>query len=503
MRRNYVILIALCVPIVANDLVNRHMKERNALLNKEAGMMLGSDIVLTESEQMANNIIMKMKHKIIDEGFANPQFFNFSKHFFTYKEEVKNTQLYKILQKMPKGGLLHCHDTAVLKPEYLLNITYWDNLYVCIIEDDMNFLFSKDVPEADCETKWQLMSDIRRSENDIESFDERVKKHFSIVIDNPNETYGDVNTVWNRFMHYFTVTTPFLSYKPAWEYYFYEVMKALREENVMYLEIRSILPILYDLEDNVYTNIDTAASYKNVIDKFVSDFPDFIGAKLVYAPLRRVHGDTVEDYIETAKQIKEKYPDLLAGFDLVGQEDLGIPIIDFLPQLTRAVGEIEFIFHAGETNWYGTTSDENLVDAIVLGTRRLGHAYALVKHPVLLDVVKERDIAIEVNVLSNAVLCLVNDIRNHPLATFLARGLPVVISSDDPGPWEADPLTHDYFVTFVGISSRQADLRLLKKLALNSLKYSMIVDKKKVLIEFEKRWKVFINDLITGIHSEL
>lgn len=43
------------------------------------------------------------------------------------------------------------------------------------------------------------------------------------------------------------------------------------------------------------------------------------------------------------------------------------------------------------------------VDAILLGSLRIGHGYALAKHPTLLQLVKERDIAIEINPLSNQV----------------------------------------------------------------------------------------------------
>lgn len=51
----------------------------------------------------------------------------------------------------------------------------------------------------------------------------------------------------------------------------------------------------------------------------------------------------------------------MAGFDFVGQEDLGRPLIDLIEQLLSIPDNIKFFFHAGETNWFGTTSDDNLV----------------------------------------------------------------------------------------------------------------------------------------------
>lgn len=193
--------------------------------------------------------------------------------------------------------------------------------------------------------------------------------------------------------------------------------------------------------------------------------------------------------------LQEKYPDFLAGFDLVGQEDLGRPLSDFVEQLLQVPDTIDFYFHAGETNWYGSSVDENLIDALLLGTKRIGHGFGLVKHPVVLDMVKKLNVAIEVNPVSNQVLQLISDFRNHPCSQFFADGYPVVISSDDPSFWKASPLSHDYYIAFLGIASQHADLRLLKKLALNSIQYSSLsVDEKfNALTKWQVKWEEFLD----------
>lgn len=192
---------------------------------------------------------------------------------------------------------------------------------------------------------------------------------------------------------------------------------------------------------------------------------------------------------------QEKYPDFLAGFDLVGQEDLGRPLSEFVEQLLQVPDTIDFYFHAGETNWYGSSVDENLIDALLLGTKRIGHGFGLVKHPVVLDMVKKLNVAIEVNPVSNQVLQLISDFRNHPCSQFFADGYPVVISSDDPSFWKASPLSHDYYIAFLGIASQHADLRLLKKLALNSIQYSSLsVDEKfNALTKWQVKWEEFLD----------
>lgn len=70
----------------------------------------------------------------------------------------------------------------------------------------------------------------------------------------------------------------------------------------------------------------------------------------------------------------------MLGFDLVGNENTLNPLIYYIEPLLRfkkRVAELgldlPFIFHAGETLGDGSEADNNLYDAILLGTRRIGH----------------------------------------------------------------------------------------------------------------------------------
>lgn len=485
---SYVFILAVCYATIDD-----YKAKRAKILRDEGLLSLGGKIELTDKESAVNDCLMRRKFQEVNYYFNNPQYCNFSHNFFAYKDNIRHSKVYKIIKDMPKGAALHVHDMGILGADYIVNLTYSEVLYVCFEEKDVNFKFADKEPNEPCKSKWQLINKMRNSMNRTK-FDAELRKYFTLYVDDPDIEYPTIKETWTTFMNYFRRVIKILTYRPIWEQYFYDVLLKLKMENVMYLEIRSILPNLYELDGTEYETIVTAKTYKKIIQKFKKDHPDFIGAKLIYANSRRINRSQLDEYIRLARAIKTDMPDIFAGFDLVGQEDLGSPLIEFIPQLLNASKDLDYFFHAGETNWYGTLVDGNLIDAILLGAKRIGHGYAIIKHPLLIREVIQQDIALEVNVISNTVLSLVRDVRNHPLSTLFALGVPVVLSSDDPGAWEADLLSDDFYVAFVGVASRLSDLRLLKQLAINSLKYSALDSQSKsdALSKFNLRWNTFI-----------
>jgi adenosine deaminase CECR1 len=130
-------------------------------------------------------------------------------------------------------------------------------------------------------------------------------------------------------------------------------------------------------------------------------------------------------------------------------------------------------FHAGETH---DRDCQNLHDSILLGTKRIGHGFQLFLFPYLQDLVKEKDICIEVCPLSNMVLGYTKDLRTHPVSVMLSKGIQASISSDDPGLFGYEGVTLDYVYA---AGAWMLDLRDLKKLSLNGIKYASISEEKK------------------------
>ena len=68
---------------------------------------------------------------------------------------------------------------------------------------------------------------------------------------------------------------------------------------------------------------------------------------------RTVEPDVVLDAVKDAIRLEQKYSSFFAGYDLVGQEDPGRPLLYYLDSLLYPAQnglELKYFFHAGETS---------------------------------------------------------------------------------------------------------------------------------------------------------
>lgn len=209
----------------------------------------------------------------------------------------------------------------------------------------------------------------------------------------------------------------------------------------------------------------------------------FWGLTIIWTTLRSFETRRIIENMDHCITTKMEFPHLIAGYDLVGPEDLGKPLTDLLPELfwfrKQAAQEgvnLPFYFHAGETLGDGSSTDNNLFDAILLGTRRIGHGFSLYKHPLLIDMVKDKRILIESCPISNEVLRLCGSVMAHPLPALLARGVACSLCNDDPAMLGQDTagMSHDFWQALQGWEN--LGLAGLGSLAENSVRWSTFED---------------------------
>ena len=108
-------------------------------------------------------------------------------------------------------------------------------------------------------------------------------------------------------------------------------------------------------------------------------------------------------------------------------------LLEFKQQCREAVPpvDIPFLFHCGETLDIGTNTDGNLYDALLLGAKRIGHGYALPRHPYVLEQMKRDNICVELCPISNEVLGLTPRVNGHAMYSLLANNVHCTVNTDN------------------------------------------------------------------------
>ena len=172
----------------------------------------------------------------------------------------------------------------------------------------------------------------------------------------------------------------------------------------------------------------------------------------------------------------------VVAVNFVGEEDGPSAMADYAEHM-RMVGFLRRVYpsvhvslHAGELA-PGLVPPEGLCCHIRLaveeaGTDRVGHGVDVMyeDHPYeLLKTMADKGVLVEINLTSNDMILGVSG-DTHPFATYRKFGVPVALSTDDPGIERID-LTHDYARAVTDYGLGYADL---KELARNSIEYSFL-----------------------------
>jgi adenosine deaminase CECR1 len=491
-------------PVPSSSLEN-HMNARAELIAEEQCMRIGGDVVLNAQENILNTFIMKEKRKTMENSRLNRTVYHPSVSFFLSKPWIEQTAIFKIIRAMPKGASLHLHDHAMGSLEWVIkNVTYRDNVYMCVDQDYFIRLSVFQTPPNSTDCTWKLVKTERTDSANASQFDLKLKQNISMLTSDPLTVYPEVNLVWNRFNKYFDQVIGLVIHAPIMRDLFRQALEEFRADNVQYVEMRGSIAGLTDINGTTQDGEFGVNLYKQVAEEFVRDHPDFSGAKIILSSLRNKIKKDVQEDVKMAIDLRSRYPNFFAGYDLVAQEDPNHSLLYYIEELLypsqNQSDQLPFFFHAAETNWQGTDVDYNLVDALLLNTTRIGHGYGLGKHPKLVELVKAKGVAVEVNPISNQLLGLVSNLRNHAMTPLIAQNIPIVISSDDPGTWEALPLSHDFYMAFMDMTGEDADLTVLKQLAINSLVYSSmnVSEKAAALTLWESKWDKFVNDTVAS-----
>ncbi len=237
----------------------------------------------------------------------------------------------------------------------------------------------------------------------------------------------------------------------------------LKSQNIAFVEIRN--SILYlALLNNI--SVDEALFW------VVSEVEDAserhkIDAGLILTVSR---GDYAPEHLRALLGAYTKLgsPSTIVGLDLAGNEDIPSPTeTGSLFLHAKDKHGLKVTIHAGETG-----EIENIISAVnEFGADRIGHGTAASKSVEVMELLRDRDICVEVCPISNRLTNAVNERESHPVIDFIDHEVPFVICSDNPS-IHSSSLTEDYIEFFRETHA----LQYLHEMYSNQKKYSFIKD---------------------------
>lgn len=147
-------------------------------------------------------------------------------------------------------------------------------------------------------------------------------------------------------------------------------------------------------------------------------------SKLIMSFLRHLSEESAFETLELAKPH-------LKWIDCIGLDssEVGHPPEKFLRvfEACKNLG-LKVTAHAGEEG-----PPDYVWQAIEqIGVDRIDHGNRALEDNKLIEAIKQRNLTLTVCPLSNLKLCVVNDMKNHPIKNMLALGLNATVNSDDP-----------------------------------------------------------------------
>lgn len=198
----------------------------------------------------------------------------------------------------------------------------------------------------------------------------------------------------------------------------------LKAANVQFAEIRNSV---------LYIAIINGVSVECAMNWLIEDIEEYsekynIKSGLILTTPR---GDYSTDHLRALIKAYENLdkPRLVVGLDLAGNEDAPVP-----PDLGKQffhfkeLHGLKITIHAGETG-----KKENIIKAIEeYGADRIGHGTAAAFCGETMQILKEKDICVEVCPISNRLTNAVREEDSHPVCKFIENQVPFVLCSDNP-----------------------------------------------------------------------
>ena len=223
-----------------------------------------------------------------------------------------------------------------------------------------------------------------------------------------------------QLLGYFDLPIALLQTASALERVADELVADLAADGVRYAEIRWAPRLHLERELSVDTVIEAVATgVSHAVARLGDDAP-LVG--LIVTAMRQHPPAANAELARTAGAFGSP----IVGFDLAGPESAWPAPPHAIAFVTAREAGLALTAHAGEV-----PGPQHVREVLDFGVRRVAHGATAIDDPSLLELLRARDVTLDLCPTSNVQAGLFSDLAAHPLAALHRAGVSVTISTDD------------------------------------------------------------------------
>ncbi|HFI0466111.1 TPA: adenosine deaminase [Streptococcus suis] len=243
----------------------------------------------------------------------------------------------------------------------------------------------------------------------IPAEDEALRKLVSV--------HGKVDTLM-AYLKLFDFVRPLLQTASALELAAYDLVRQAARDKIIYIEVR-FAPELSTDQD--LTILEAVSAVLVGLNRGQEDFG--VVAKLLVCGLKQTKPNQTKELFSA---IADLAPKGLVGFDFAGNEaDYPTEELRDIIQFTQSLG-YPMTFHAGECGCV-----TNVIQALELGIRRIGHGTALTRNPEAIQAFVNSRATLEMCLTSNLQTGAADSIEYFPYHELVEAGANITINTDN------------------------------------------------------------------------
>ena len=426
--------------------------------------------------------------------------FKFEEDFYynlamKYKSEIESNEFFKDLDYMPKGCLLHHHmsdcidvkwlSEEVIKKENLKHIfmrkfrDIYDTLIFTTQPNDTDKPFKNIIEDFLKENEGKTVYDY---------FHERLS-----MLPQEMEKVKNNDDAWSVFMPKYFFCYYLILYKNFYRQHIRNTFLQCIEDKQYRIESRLTPGRVRNEKYELISEDEEMEIYQEELNNVNKNLETKFTFGIIVEMIRNKTDEVIIDTIQKSIALRKKYPDLICGIDMSGDENNFRTFQELTPaMLTNNDKDLPWILHCGETI---RGSNYNLVDGVLHDSKRLGHCLNLFKLGNLSEIVKTKQIILEINPLSNQILRQIRDLRLHPCIGYHNEGIKCTINNDDPTLYDTKGVKYDFLVV---AATMEFDLLDFKCFCLNSIDGAEISNEMRNNYKnnFGNEWNAFLDYFI-------